>query len=67
MAFEEGRVLIRVVDDGIGHGSRRSPGTLGFGVGGMRRTMEDVGGTLDVRTGRPRGVIVEARVGREER
>ena len=67
LAFEDREVALRVVDDGIGLGTRGTPGTPGFGVAGMRRAVDEVGGTFRVRAGSPRGVVVEAHIGREDR
>jgi signal transduction histidine kinase len=67
LVFEEREVVVRVVDDGIGLGHRTPDGLFGPGARGMHRTVDDAGGTLRVRTGSPRGAVVEARVPKEER
>jgi signal transduction histidine kinase len=64
LAFLPSEVVLRIVDDGVGL-RRRDAGEGRTGLTGMRRAVADVGGKLRVANGRPRGVVVEARVPRE--
>jgi len=67
LAYSAGEVVLRVVDDGVGLGLRHPEEGVHVGIGGMRRVMTEVGGTVRVRNGRPRGVVVEARMSRDGR
>jgi len=55
-------VVLRVADDGIG--ATGSPGT---GILGMRRAAASAGGAVTLRSNRPRGTLVEARIPRTGR
>ena len=65
LAFERHEIVLRVVDDGIG--LRRSVATAGIGISGMRRAVDEVGGSLSITAVKPHGTLVEARVKREAR
>jgi signal transduction histidine kinase len=67
VSVEKSEVVLRVLDDGVGLGQRWQEEGPGVGVAGMRRAVDEVGGTLRVRNAAPRGVLVEARVPRENR
>ncbi len=67
LAYEDSEVVLRILDDGIGLNAREKEGSPGIGIFSMRRAMEAVGGCLRVRSRRPRGVLVEARVKRGPR
>ena len=62
LRFERDGVTLRVQDDGVGLQLRHPDQGVHMGIDGMRRAMTEVDGSLRVRTARPRGVVVEARV-----
>lgn len=64
---EQGEVVLRIRDDGLGLGPRTESSSEGIGLRNLRRAMDDVGGTVRVQNSHPRGVVVEARVGVEPR
>ena len=57
----EQHVYLRVLDDGRGIGKRPPHG---FGLAGMERRLDEIGGSLRIRPRRPKGTIVEATVPR---
>lgn len=65
LEFGSSEVTLRVLDDGAG---MRRVGTLvGVGIAGMRRSLDEVGGSLRLKPLKPHGTVVEARVGKESR
>ncbi len=62
--YEADSTVLRVRDDGIGLELRAGEHHMGAGVRAMRRAMGELGGTLRMTNARPRGVVVEARIGR---
>ncbi|MEX2459380.1 MAG: GAF domain-containing protein [Actinomycetota bacterium] len=65
LAFRPDGVGVQVLDDGVGLGGRWPESRVGTGIHSMRRAIDEVGGTFRLRNARPRGVRVEAWVGRE--
>lgn len=65
LAFERDGVVLSVADDGVG--IRRAGGLMSAGIAGMRRALDEVGGHVRVRSMKPHGTRVEARIPREAR
>lgn len=59
---EEGDLVLRVKDDGVGLRSSGGLDHVGIGLHNMRRSTKDVGGSVRVRNIRPHGTEVEAKV-----
>lgn len=66
LSFENRCVLMSVVDDGIGLLVQNDKVGRRMGLLSMRRSIEEVGGTLQVRDSEPRGVRVEVQVPLED-
>jgi signal transduction histidine kinase len=62
LRFERDAVSLRIQDDGVGLQLRHPEDGVHMGIDGMRRAVNEVEGSIRVRTARPRGVVVEARV-----
>ncbi|MHB8464924.1 MAG: GAF domain-containing protein [Acidimicrobiales bacterium] len=60
-------VTLRVSDDGVGFADPGIDTPKRTGVSSMRRTMEKVGGSLQLTNGIPAGAVVEAKVPRRPR
>jgi signal transduction histidine kinase len=50
LAFETGAVALSITDDGVGMSEGEPGGRVGFGMGNLRERVDEVGGTLDVRS-----------------
>ncbi|WP_175452509.1 GAF domain-containing sensor histidine kinase [Thiohalomonas denitrificans] len=57
LSLEEGRLLLRISDDGVG---LKTTGRVGFGLKNMRERAELSGGRLVITRGKPRGLAIEA-------
>jgi len=62
MAFEDHTVRLEIADDGIGIGEAEPSARVGFGMGNLRRRVEDLHGTLDVRSEPGEGTLIEVSV-----
>lgn len=60
--IEDGDLVLRVKDDGIGLRSTGGLDHVGIGLHNMRRSTKDVGGSFRLHNIRPHGTEVEARV-----
>ncbi|MHB8328246.1 MAG: GAF domain-containing sensor histidine kinase [Acidimicrobiales bacterium] len=60
-------VSLRVADDGPGRKGDTPTGGFRMGLVNMRRAIDEVGGTFEVTSRRPRGMVIEARVPRARR
>ncbi len=60
LALERGRLELQVADDGLG----REPQAWshGLGLGGVRKRVKQLGGSVDWRENQPRGIVCEVRV-----
>lgn len=65
LVFAPHDVSLTVADDGVG--IRRAGSVVRAGLVGMRRALQEVGGTLRVRALKPHGTLVEARIARDGR
>jgi len=63
----DGGIDLRVADDGRGLAADAREGTHGFGIEGMRKRLDALGGTLEVGPGPAGGTVVAARVPRAVR
>jgi PAS domain S-box-containing protein len=59
LAVDDGRLRLRVTDDGVGFGPRALLAS-GLGLRTMRERIDLIGGVLTVQRGDPRGAIVDA-------
>lgn len=69
LTYESHEVVLAVRDDGLGLG-RKDPLRQRrghFGLHGIQRRLEETGGELLVASARPRGVLIEARIGLRRR
>jgi signal transduction histidine kinase len=53
-----GRLLLRILDDGVGFDSRQAP--VGLGLVTMRERLNAVGGTIDITSSPSTGTVIEA-------
>jgi signal transduction histidine kinase len=56
---------VTVRDDGKGISSEIAafnPESIGVGIGGIRQRIKEVGGTLSMRNGKPKGAIMEVTI-----
>lgn len=68
LSFSAKDICLHVRDDGVGLLQKgQNDASRRMGLVNMRRTMEEVGGSLRVRDAKPRGVCVEARAPRRPR
>jgi signal transduction histidine kinase len=66
LRFSDHEVALAIEDDGVGIGEQEPGGRVGYGMGNLRRRVEDVGGTIDVQTAPGKGTRIEVRVPVEE-
>jgi signal transduction histidine kinase len=62
---EETKLQVTVRDDGKGISNEIAsfnPENIGVGIGGIRQRIKEVGGTLSLRNGKPKGAILEATI-----
>jgi signal transduction histidine kinase len=64
LSFDDGRVALRVSDDGVGRGTAAQRARTRTGIASMRRAMSEVGGRLRISPVKPHGTVVEARIER---
>lgn len=62
LAFESGSVALSIADDGIGMSEGEPGGRVGYGMGNLRQRVDDVGGTLDVRSEPGQGTRINVAV-----
>jgi signal transduction histidine kinase len=65
LTFAKDALELVVTDDGVGLGQALEQEGPRMGLANMRKSIEEVGGTFKIRAAKPRGVRVEARVGRK--
>jgi signal transduction histidine kinase len=65
LTFKRDGVRLTVADNGIG--LRQGGEVITSGISGMRRALHEVGGSVRVRSLKPHGTLVEARIDRETR
>jgi signal transduction histidine kinase len=66
LAFERGGVALSIADDGVGMSEGEPGARVGFGMGNLRQRVDDVGGTLDVRSEPGGGTHIHVSVPIEE-
>ena len=62
LAFESRSVALSIADDGVGMIDGEPGGRVGFGMGNLRQRVDDVGGTLDVRSEPGQGTQINVAV-----
>ena len=62
LAFESAVVALSIADDGIGMSEGEPGGRVGYGMGNLRQRVDDVGGTLDVRSEPGQGTRINVTV-----
>ena len=62
LAFEDGTVRLAIADDGVGIGEAEPGGRVGYGMGNLRKRVEDLHGSIDVRSEPGAGTRVEVSV-----
>ncbi len=50
LGFDDGIIRLAIADDGIGIAEAEPGARVGYGMGNLRQRVEDLGGTLDVRS-----------------
>lgn len=60
LGADHGRILLRIVDDGVGFEPRRA--TTGLGLASMHQRVSSVGGSIDITSSPMAGTRVEVRV-----
>ncbi len=68
VAFADDTVTLGIEDDGVGMQEAEPGGRVGYGMGNLRRRVEELGGTLDVRseTGAGTRISVAVPIGDDE-
>jgi signal transduction histidine kinase len=66
LGFEDGTVELSITDDGIGIGEHEPGGRVGFGMGNLRRRVEDLHGTVSVRSESGGGTRIDVTLPVEE-
>ncbi|HEY7873797.1 MAG TPA: GAF domain-containing protein [Actinomycetota bacterium] len=64
LTFGKEELVLTVTDDGVGLGQALREEGPRVGLANMRKAIEEVGGSFRIRSAKPRGVRVEARVAR---
>lgn len=62
LAFEEASVALSIADDGVGMSDGEPGGRVGYGMGNLRQRVDEVGGTLDVRSETGQGTRINVTV-----
>jgi crotonobetainyl-CoA:carnitine CoA-transferase CaiB-like acyl-CoA transferase/signal transduction histidine kinase len=62
LAFQDGTVSLTIADDGIGIGEQDPGGRVGYGMGNLRRRVEDLQGAVQVRSEPGAGTRIEVTV-----
>ncbi|MEX2246589.1 MAG: sensor histidine kinase [Dehalococcoidia bacterium] len=62
VTFSDGRVTLAIADDGVGMEEHGPDGRVGHGMSNLRRRVEDLHGTLDVRSTPGAGTCIEVMV-----
>ena len=62
LAFACDAVTLSIADDGVGIGEMEPGGRVGYGMGNLRQRVDDVGGTLDVRSEPGEGTRIDVSV-----
>jgi signal transduction histidine kinase len=65
LTFDKEELVLTVTDDGIGLGQALKEEGPRVGLANMRKAIEQIGGSFRIRSAKPRGVRVEARVARK--
>ncbi|MBF6601264.1 MAG: sensor histidine kinase [Dehalococcoidia bacterium] len=62
LAFERERVVVTISDDGVGFGDRGSEARVGYGMGNLRRRVEDLRGRLEIASAPDVGTGIEVSI-----
>jgi len=62
LTFNDGSVSLSIADDGIGITEQDPAGRVGYGMGNLRRRVEDVQGTVEVHSGPGSGTRIDVTV-----
>jgi signal transduction histidine kinase len=62
LGFDDGLIRLAIADDGIGIAEAEPGARVGLGMGNLRQRVEDLGGTLDVRSEPGVGTRIEVTV-----
>jgi len=65
LAFDREEIALIVTDDGVGLGQALKQEGPRVGLANMRKSVEQIGGSFRIRSAKPRGVRIEARVARK--